>query len=185
LPTRKPVKNVPKSLFCCSFVTSYQHERALLFENHKIKQLGYIYMSNTEVKGRKVHINQPAERVFTAFSDLSNFVKNLPEEHRDKVRADTDTLTVQAQGLELGIRIVERTPFTTLRFEQHGAQTLFPFTFWIHVGGEGENSSTLQLELHAELNMMMKMMLGSKLQEGMDKLTEQFAAGLNGQTPPQ
>ena len=142
-------------------------------------------MANTEILGKKAQVSQPAERVFTAFSDLSNFVKNLPEEHRDKVCADTDTLVVRAQGMELGIRIVERTPFTTLRFEQHGVQTLFPFTFWIHIGAEGENSSTLQLELHAELNMMMKMMLGAKLQEGMDKLTEQFAAGLNGQIPPQ
>ena len=138
-------------------------------------------MSKTEVLGKKVQVNQPTERVFAAFSDLSNFSKNLPEEHRDKVRADADTLVVQAQGLELGVRVMERIPCTQVRFEQYGAQTLFPFTFWVHIGSTEEGVSTLQLELHAELNMMMKMMLGSKLQEGIDKLTEQFAAGLNGQ----
>ena len=140
-------------------------------------------MSKTEVLGKQVIVNQPAERIFSAFTDLSNFVKNLPDEHRDKVRADTDTIVVQAQGFELGVQIVERTPFTTLRFEQYGAQILFPFTFWVHIGEVQAGGSTMQLELHAELNMMMKMMLGPKLQDGIDKLTDQFAAAFSGQVP--
>ena len=140
-------------------------------------------MSKTEILGKLAQVSQPAERIFAAFSDLSNFVKNLPEEHRNQVQADADTIVVQAQGLQLGVKIVERTPNSTLRFEQYGAQILFPFTFWIHIGEVGENASTLQLELHAELNMMMKMMLGPKLQEGIDKLTDQFAATLNGRAP--
>jgi len=139
-------------------------------------------MSKTEVIGKKVSVNQPAERIFAAFSDLSNFSKNLPEEHRDKVRADADTLVAQAQGMEMGIRVAERTPCSTVRFEPYGAQTLFPFTIWIHIGAEEGSSSTLQIKLHAELNMMMKMVLGSKLQEGIDKITDQLAAGMNGQT---
>ena len=139
-------------------------------------------MSNTKVLGKKVPVNQPAERIFAAFSDLSNFTKNLPEEHRDKVRADTDTLIIQAQGFELGIQVAERTPCSVVRFEPFGAQTLFPFTIWIRIGEEGAGGSSLQIELHAELNMMMKMMLGAKLQEGIDKITDQLAAGFNGQT---
>ena len=138
-------------------------------------------MSKTEVLGKIAPVNQPAERLFSAFSDLSNLVKNMPEEHRDKVRADADTLLVQAQGMELGVRVVERVPHHTLQFEQYGAQTLFPFTFWIHIQETGEDTSTLQLELHAELNMMMKMMLGPKLQDAIDKMTDQLAAGISGQ----
>ena len=138
-------------------------------------------MSNTKVLGKKVPVNQPAERIFAAFSDLSNFTKNLPEEHRDKVRADANTLVVQAQGFELGIQVAERTPCSVVRFEPFGAQTLFPFTIWIYIGEEG-SGATMQIELHAELNMMMKMMLGAKLQEGIDKITDQIAAGFNGQT---
>jgi carbon monoxide dehydrogenase subunit G len=139
-------------------------------------------MSKTEVLGKKAQVNQPAERVFAAFSDLSKFTEKLPSEHRDKVRADSDTLVVQAQGLEFGIRVAERTPCSCVRFEHWGAQTLFPFTIWIHIGDAGADASTLQIELQAELNMMMKMMLGTKLQEGVDQITEQLAAGINGQT---
>ena len=139
-------------------------------------------MSKTEVLGKKVQVNQPAERVFAAFSDLSNFTKNLPAEHLDKVRADSDTLVVQVQGFEIGIRVAERTPCSIVRFEHYGAQTLFPFTLWIHIG-EAEADATLQIKLHAELNMMIKMALGSKLQEGVDKITDQLAAAMNGQMP--
>jgi len=139
-------------------------------------------MSKTVITGKKVQVQQPAERVFAAFSDLSKFTEKLPAEHRDKVRADTDTLVVQAQGIEVGIRTAERIPFSCVRFEHYGAQTLFPFTIWIHIGETGSKTSTLQIELHAELNMMMKMMLGSKLQEGVDQITDQLAAGINGWT---
>jgi carbon monoxide dehydrogenase subunit G len=139
-------------------------------------------MSNTEVKGKKVQVNQPAEKVFAAFSDLSRLTHNLPEEHRDKVTATPDTLVIQAQGMELGIQAAERVPYSLLRFEPYGSQKLFPFTFWVYVESIDEGNAHLQLELHAELSMMIKMMVGSKLQDGIDKLTEQFAAGLNGQT---
>jgi len=141
-------------------------------------------MANTEVLGKKAFVSQPVERVFNAFSDLSNFVKNLPEEHREKVEATTDTLVVKANGMELGIQAVERVPYSMHRFEQYGTP-LFPFTIWIHIGEEEGGASTMQLELHAELNIMLKMMLGSKLKDGIDKLTDQLAAGLSGQVPPQ
>ena len=139
-------------------------------------------MANTEVLGKKAQVSQPAERVFTAFTDLSNFVKNLPDEHREKVEATPDTLVVKANGMELGIQAVERVPYSLIRFEQYGT-ALFPFTIWIHIGEEEGGASSLQLQLQAELNMMLKMMIGPKLQEGIDKVTDQFAAGLNGQLP--
>ena len=139
-------------------------------------------MANTEVLGKKAQVSQPAERVFTAFADLTNFVKNLPDEHREKMEATPDTLVVKTNGMELGIQAVERVPNSLIRFEQYGT-VLFPFTVWIHIGEEEGGTSTLQLQLEAELNMMLKMMIGAKLQEGIDKITDQFAAGLNGQLP--
>jgi len=142
-------------------------------------------MANTEVMGKKAQVSQPAERVFTAFTDLSNFVKNLPDEHREKVEATPDTIVVKANGMEIGIQAVERVPHSLIRFEQYGSTILFPFTVCIHIGEEEGGTSTLQLQLQAELNMMLKMMIGAKLQEGIDKITDQFAAGLNGQIPPQ
>ena len=138
-------------------------------------------MSKTEITGKRVVVNQPAEKVFAVLSDLSNLINRLPEEQRDKVRGDSDTLIVQAQGMELGFRVAERTPYSCVRYEPFGAQIMIPFTVWMHIGEGEAGTSTLQIELQAELNMMMKMMLGSKLEEGVDMITEKLAEGMNGE----
>jgi len=137
-------------------------------------------MSKTEIIGKKVPVNQPAERLFSVLSDLSNLIDKLPEDQRDKVRGDSDTLIVQAQGMEVGIRVAERVPYSCVRYEPFGGQTLIPFIIWMHIGAGEAGASTLQIELHAELNMMMKMMIGPKLEEGVDMITERLAAGMNG-----
>ena len=138
-------------------------------------------MSKTEILGPVAEVNQAAEKVFASFSDLSNFTKNLPEDKRDQVTATPDTLVAAVQGFQLGIRVAERLPFETIRLEQYGATPLFPFTIWIHLKDLSDGRSSLQLEFHAELNMMFKMMLEPKLKEGIVKITEQIAAGINNQ----
>ena len=140
-------------------------------------------MSKTEILGPVAELNQPADKVFAAFSDLSNFTKNLPEDKRDQITATPDTLTATAQGMQLGIRVVERVPCEMIRFEQHGATPLFPFTLWIYLKDLPDGHSSLQLEFHAELNMLFKMMLEPKLKDGIAKITEQIAAGINQQLP--
>ena len=137
-------------------------------------------MSKTEIIGKKVPVNQPAERIFAVLSDLSNLIDKLPDDQRDKVRGDSDTLIVQGQGMELGIRVAERTPYSCVRYEPFGTQTIIPFTIWMHIGAGEAGASTLQIELHAELNMMMKMMLGSKLEDGVNMITQRLADGMNG-----
>ena len=138
-------------------------------------------MSKTEIIGPVAELNQTAENVFAAFSDVSNFTKNLPEDKRDQVIATPDTLTIMAQGMQLGIRVVERIPYKEIRFEQYGATPLFPFTLWIRLEDLEGGRSSLQLEFHAELNMLLKMMLEPKLKDGIIKITEQIAAGINQQ----
>ena len=140
-------------------------------------------MSKTEILGPVAELNQPAEKVFASFSDLSNFTKSLPEDKRDQVTATPDTLVATVQGLQLGIRVVERTPFEVIRLEQYGATPLFPFTIWIRLKDLADGKSSLQLEFHAELNLMFKMMLEPKLKEGIVKITEQIAAGINREVP--
>ncbi len=39
----------------------------------------------------------------------------------------------------------------------------------------------MRLVLHAKLNMVMKMMIGSKLQQGLDQMAEQMARAFNGE----
>ena len=53
-------------------------------------------MGNTHAVGRKIKVNHPDRVVYSIFSDLRNFVGNLPADMREKVdlKADADTLFV-------------------------------------------------------------------------------------------
>jgi carbon monoxide dehydrogenase subunit G len=53
------------------------------------------------------------------------------------------------------------------------------FTFWVQLKEAAPYDTRMRLVLHAELNMMLKMMLGSKLQSGIDQMAETIAAAFN------
>ena len=46
-----------------------------------------------------------------------------------------------------------------------------------------DSDTRMRLVLHIELNMMMKMMLGSKLQEALDRIVDALAAVSEGKVP--
>jgi len=53
------------------------------------------------------------------------------------------------------------------------------FSFWIQLHQVSEGDTRIRLVLHADLNMMMRMMIGKKLQEGLDQAVESFAVAFN------
>jgi hypothetical protein len=53
------------------------------------------------------------------------------------------------------------------------------FSFWIQLHEVSDNDTRMRLVLHADLNMMMRMMIGGKLQEGLDKAVEGLAMAFN------
>ena len=55
------------------------------------------------------------------------------------------------------------------------------FTFWIQLKQVGDYDTRMRLVLHAKLKMVMKMMIGSKLQQGLDQMAEQMAKAFNGE----
>ena len=138
-------------------------------------------MSSTQVTGRKVKLQQPDSMVFALFSDLTNFTKNLPEEMQKKadVVATADTLSGKVQGFTLGIKVVEKIPFSLIRYEQYG-KVPFSFNFIVRIEATSPNDCTFYLELNAELSGMFKMMLGGKLQEAVDKVTDELEKGMGG-----
>ena len=54
------------------------------------------------------------------------------------------------------------------------------FAFWIQLHKVADYDTRLRLVLHTDLNMMMKMMIGGKLQTAVDQIAEGIARALNG-----
>ncbi len=135
-----------------------------------------------DIKGRTVVINKPAYAIYSAFSNLDNLKTSLPEQLRDKVTIGDDTITASVQGFSLGVKVHSRTPFSRIDFEQYG-QSPFPFLASFFMEPSGDNATFFHIELHAQLGTMMKMMIGKRLQEAVDKLTDGIASAASGNIP--
>lgn len=134
-------------------------------------------MGNTHVTGDVRYVNKPAESVFELFSDFSKFADRLPEDKKEKVTITPDTILANTQGMQMGVKVTKREAPTLIVMEQYGTVP-FAFNLNLHIRPL-EEGCELQLELDAELSMMIKMMLGGKLKDFVDQFTTQLAEGLN------
>ncbi len=138
-------------------------------------------MGVTRVEGKQVRLPQSPAMLFPLFSDLRNFVNNLPEDKKKEITATQDSILGKVQGFELGVEVEERMPFSYIKLKEYGMSP-FHFNIWLNFTPE-ESGSRFNIVLEAELNMMIKMMIGNKLQEAVDKITEQLEMVLNGNIP--
>jgi hypothetical protein len=139
-------------------------------------------MGATHVKGRDLVVKHPPVVLYTIFSDLRRFAENLPVDLKDKVRIEADSIVGSVQGMEMGLRVDQRIPYSLISFAETG-KFPFPFKFYFHFSPVGLDSTLFHLELEAELPTMVKMMVGGKLQEMVDKVTDQLEQAFNGKIP--
>ncbi len=114
---------------------------------------------------------------------MRNFVKMIPEDKQKDVTADFDTINVTVQGFNVGVKVAERTPYSRIRFKDNGA----PFDFDIVMNFDPCSNDPFKTDFHieitAELNLMMKMMLGGKIQEALDKVVDGLVDISEGRMP--
>lgn len=124
------------------------------------------------------------EELFMAFTDMRNFTRMMPEQAQSQVSldADFDNLWATVQNFKIGVRIDERVPYSTIRL----VSTNSPVEF---VGALHFDESALpgrtdfHVVLDANLNMVMRAMLGKKIQEALDKLVQGLVDVSEGKMP--
>ncbi|MCY1720365.1 hypothetical protein OU798_08430 [Prolixibacteraceae bacterium Z1-6] len=127
------------------------------------------------------HNQQVVFNYLSNFENLSAYLNSgLIEKITEKVpqikitdfESDQDSCKFNITGLGVAeIKIVNREPFKTIKVESSGGLPL-SFTFWIQLLPVDGYKTKMRLTLHAEMSMMIKMMAGSKLEEGIDNLAE-------------
>ncbi len=122
-----------------------------------------------------------AEMVFGLISDLNNLqlLKDDPrvQEKLSDLTFDTDSCTFSVDMLgKVGFRIVEREPFSTVKMEVFDVPV--QMNFWIQLKQVSDNDTKMKLTLKAELPMMIKMMVDSKLKEGINLIAGYLADGI-------
>lgn len=137
-----------------------------------------------EYVSKIVKINRPASDMYTVLSDFSVLGGMIPKDEVEDFEATQDTCSFKIKGMVVGLKIVDREPNKTIKIVGDG-KLPFDFLFWIQLKEVEPYDTRLRLVLHANLNMMLSMMIGGKLQKGLDSFAEQLAMGFNGQIPPE
>ncbi|MDD4425093.1 MAG: hypothetical protein PHS40_04135, partial [Mariniphaga sp.] len=106
---------------------------------------------------------------------IEKITQQVPQIKVTDFESDRDSCRFNITGLGLAqIRIVNREPFKTIKVESSGGLPL-SLTFWIQLLPSSSFETKIRLTLHADLNMMIKMMVGEKLQEGLNQLVKTLA----------
>ena len=140
-------------------------------------------MGMTQIKGKVVTVEQPSYVLYTAFSDMRNFVMALPPDKKESVVATEDTIEGEVQGMRMGLKIAHKTPFSSLMFQNYG-NTPFEFGITVFFDALDSYKTAFHIEVNADLPMMVKMMIGGKLQDAVDQMTEQLGHAFSGKIDP-
>ena len=117
-----------------------------------------------------------------AFVDMQNFQRMLPAQYQANVEADYDNLRVSVQGFSIAVRVDERTPYSLIRLGS--AESPVEFVARLHFDAAPMPGHTdFWIELDANLNFMMKTMLGGKIQQALDKMVTGLVDASEGRMP--
>lgn len=135
-----------------------------------------------EIKSKRAVVSKAPYELYMAFADMRNFVQFVPEDKRGDVTADYDTIHATVQGFAIGVKVVQRTPYSKLEFADDGAP--FQFRLTMHFDASVDPYKTdFQIVLDADLNFMMKTLLGGKLKDALDKVVDGLVAVSEGRMP--
>ena len=123
------------------------------------------------------------EELYMAFTDLRNFARMVPAgKVQAEIQADFDNLTAVVQGFRIGVRVDERQPYRQIRLGS--SESPVEFVGVLHFEPSPIPGRTdFWIDLDANLNFMMKTMLGNKVQEAIDKMVDGLVDASEGRMP--
>ena len=135
-----------------------------------------------EIKSKRAVVSKAPYELYMLFTDMRNFVNLLPEDKKEGVEADYDWIHAQVQGFSIGVKVVERIPYSKIEYADDGAP--FSFGLTLHFDPAHDPYKTdFQIVVDADLNFMMKTILGGKIKEGLDKVVDALVAMSEGRMP--
>ena len=122
-----------------------------------------------------VHVQASAQQIFDKLSNLENLqplLNNLPPEATEKVKdiavtADSCRFTIDNFG-QMGFKIIEKEPYKTIKFS--GVDTPVEVFMWIQLVEKEAYDTKMKVTLKADIPFMLKMMVGSKLKDGVNQI---------------
>ena len=126
-----------------------------------------------EYQSKQQQIFRPADQIFAAISRFDNLTPAL-KERVEEWEATEESCSFKAKGFPVRLRMEERVAPKHVKIVGDGGVPM-DFAFWIQLQPVAEQDTRLRLVLHAELNMMMRMLIGGKLQDALDRIADGIA----------
>ena len=137
----------------------------------------------TEIESKHGTVSRQPYELYMSFVDMRNFLAMLPDDKKQGVQADFDTLTASVLGFNIGVKVHDRVPYSRIELVDYGA----PFAFHIEIHFDASPSEPYKtdfwIKLEADLNLMMKMMLSGKLKDGLNRIVDGLVDVSNGKMP--
>lgn len=129
-------------------------------------------------ESQQQQILRPAEQIYMIISRFDNLTP-VVQDKVEEWQADENTCSFKAKGFTVKLQMTEKEAPRHVKIQSGEGGVPVDFTFWIQLHEAGPYDTRLRLVLHADLNMMMKMMIGSKLQSALDQIAESVAKAMN------
>ena len=128
-------------------------------------------------ESKQQQIRRSAEQIYSALASFSNFTPMLADKV-EEWQATDDECSFKVKGMKMALRIVDREVDKTIKIQ--GAESNpMDFTFWLQLKEVAPYDTRMRIVVHAELNMMMRMMIGKKIQGAVDQMAEAIANAMN------
>lgn len=124
-------------------------------------------------------------QIFKSAAQIYPFISNfslLTPAVADKVEewnATEDTCSFKVKGFIVKLRMVDKAYGKHVKISGDDGGVPIDFNFWIQLHEVTPTDTRIRMVLHCELNMMMRMMIGGKIQKGLDQAVETFAQAFN------
>lgn len=125
-----------------------------------------------EYISKQVRLERPAEQIYALISRFDNLTPALAD-RVEEWQADEEHCSFKVKGFAVRLCMAERVAPKHVKITGDGVP--MDFAFWIQLQPVAEYDTRLRLVLHAELNMMMRMLIGSKLQDALDRIADGIA----------
>ncbi|MBR5105526.1 MAG: polyketide cyclase [Alistipes sp.] len=131
-----------------------------------------------EYISKQQQIFRSASQIFPLISNFS-LLTHAVADKVEEWQADEERCSFKFKGFAVALRIEEKFENKHIKVVGDGGTIPMDFAFWIQLHEVSDNDTRIRLVLHADLNMMMRMMIGKKLQGGLDQAVEGLAAAFN------
>ena len=135
-------------------------------------------MSETKYESKITSSPCSAQQIYRVLSNLQNIERvreYIPQDKIQEMEIEPDRIRMKVDGLaqKITIAIVDRIENDTVKFGAEGIP--MDANFWIQLNEVNPGDTRIKLTVKADIPMMFKMMIGKKLQEGLDQAADMLA----------